>query len=357
MAVAQAISVPDRAVEQRVSIRTARLDYLDTLKVVLTALVIAHHAGQAYGPTGGRWPIFEVERAAVLGPFFSVNAAFFMGLFFMLSAYFLPSSFDRKGPCIFLRDRVLRLGIPVVVVGLTIGALSRTTFDPAHTWFIAHLLVYAMLYAVWRGLRVPALRAPVPGHAAILGYALVLAGVTATVRGAGFPVDRWVTVLGVIPVEAAHLPQYASLFVIGLLAARGRWLAEFPTRTGMLWLSVGLALSVARYVYAATRGSAPDPTLWCIWESFICVGLCAGLPVLFREHARFQGRILRAMAPNAFGAYVVHVMPVVVGLQFALAQVSVDPFTKFALVTLAGVPLSFLLSAGLRRLPGIGAVL
>jgi surface polysaccharide O-acyltransferase-like enzyme len=217
--------------------------------------------------------------------------------------------------------------------------------------------VYGALYAVWRGLRVRVPRIPVPGHRAIFGYALLLAGVTVIVRAAGFSVDRWVTVLGVIPVEVAHLPQYASLFVIGLLAARGRWLSDFPTRTGTFWLAVGLALSVARYLYAATPGGAPNPTLWCIWESLICVGLCAGLPVLFRDHLRFQGRILRAMAPNAFGAYVVHVMPVVVGLQFALAQLSVDPFTKFALVTLTGVPLSFLLSAGLRRLPGIGAFL
>src|SRR4030095_3288526 len=95
------------------------------LKVLLTVLVIAHHAGQAYGPTGGRWPIFEAERAAILGPFFSVNAALFMGLFFMISAYFLPSAFDHKGtwPC--LKDRVLRLGIPFVAVGVTIGGVSR----------------------------------------------------------------------------------------------------------------------------------------------------------------------------------------------------------------------------------------
>jgi glucan biosynthesis protein C len=30
-----------------------RLYYLDNLRVSLTALVIAHHVGQAYGPTGG----------------------------------------------------------------------------------------------------------------------------------------------------------------------------------------------------------------------------------------------------------------------------------------------------------------
>jgi glucan biosynthesis protein C len=125
----------------------------------------------------------------------------------------------------------------------------------------------------------------------------------------------------------------------------------------MVWLAIGLGLSVARYVYGATFGGGPNPMLWCIWESFICVGLCAGVPVLFREHMSVPGRVPRVMAPNAFGAYVLHVLPVVVGLQFALEQVSLDPFIKFAAVTLTGVPLSFLLSAGLRRLPGIRAAL
>jgi peptidoglycan/LPS O-acetylase OafA/YrhL len=83
-----------------------RLGYVDGLKVALTALVIAHHAGQAYGPTGGRWPIFEPERAGILGPFFAVNASFFMGLFFLISAYFLPQAFDRTGAQEFLKDRL-----------------------------------------------------------------------------------------------------------------------------------------------------------------------------------------------------------------------------------------------------------
>ena len=94
--------------------RTAgRLVFLDNLRVPLTILVVAHHAGQAYGPTGGRWPVFNPERAAILGPFFTVNASFFMGLFFLLSAYFLPAAYDRKGAAAFLRDRSLRLGLPL----------------------------------------------------------------------------------------------------------------------------------------------------------------------------------------------------------------------------------------------------
>jgi glucan biosynthesis protein C len=351
MVITQAPSLPRRTVETVATVRSLRLDYLDALKVVLTVLVIAHHAGQPYGPTGGRWPIFDPQRSALLGPFFAVNASFFMGLFFLISAYFLPASFDRKGTWSFLVDRFVRLGIPFAVVGLTIGALTNTTFDPAHLWFVAHLLVYAVLYSVCRGLHLPRLSLPVPGNRAILGYALLLSGATVAVRLAGFPQDRWITVLGVVPVELAHLPQYASLFAIGILAVRNDWLAQFPTRTGMTWLGIGLLLSVARYLYA------PDRAVWGVWESFICVGLCVGLPVLFREYVRTPGRLLRDMAPNAYGAYVIHVMPVVVGLQFALTPFTFDPFFKFALVTLTGVPLSFLLAAALRRIPGSRAVL
>ena len=354
MAIAEAPSlsrpVVDVAAKAR-SVPSARLDYLDALKVVLTVLVIAHHAGQPYGPTGGRWPIFDPRQSPLLGPFFGVNAAFFMGLFFLISAYFVPASFDRKGVWTFLTDRFLRLGIPLAVVGLTIGALTNATFDPAHLWFVAHLLVYAILYAVWRGLHVPHLALPTPGNRAILGYALILAGTTAAVRLAGFPQDRWITVLGIVPIEVAHLPQYASLFVIGILAARNGWLAQLPRRTGMIWLGIGFVLGVARYVYT------PDRVVWSVWESFICVGLCVGLPVLFREYAPTPGRLLRDMAPNAYAAYVFHVMPVVVGLQYALAPVNMDPFLKFTLVTLAGVPLSFVLASALRRIPGSRAIL
>ena len=59
--------------------------------------------------------------------------------------------------------------------------------------------------------------------------------------------------------------------------------------------------------------------------------------VLFRELVSSRSHIVDAIAPNAFGAYVVHVLPVVVGIQFALAGVSLDPFVKFALVTVVSV--------------------
>ena len=67
----------------------ARLNYLDNLKVMLTFLVIFHHAGQAYGD-GGEWgytPSNPEEVMPWIWHFFSTNAAFFMGLYFFISIF------------------------------------------------------------------------------------------------------------------------------------------------------------------------------------------------------------------------------------------------------------------------------
>lgn len=41
----------------------ARLVVLDNLRILVIAVVILHHVGQAYIPTGGFWPIFNPTRA------------------------------------------------------------------------------------------------------------------------------------------------------------------------------------------------------------------------------------------------------------------------------------------------------
>jgi glucan biosynthesis protein C len=351
---------------------TVRLAFLDNLKVALTALVIAHHAGQAYGPTGGSWPIFSPERSAVLGPFFGVNAAFFMGLFFLISAYFVPRAFDRKGAATFLGDRFRRLGIPVLLWALLVsGPIAYFSQDApgslwqflgslypgkvadlfSHLWFVGHLLVYALGYALWRWLaryvKLPnAADIPVPTQRGLLAFTLLLGVVSAIVR-IWYPIDRWATVL-VVPAEVAHLPQYISLFVLGIVAYRADWLRRLPTATGMTWLGIGLTASVARYAYdlGGWRWLPPFPgaiegLIMSTWEAFICVGLSMGLVVLFRERFNGQpGRLLSAMGGAAYAAYVFHLL-VVVALQFSLVEVPLPPLAKFALVTLVGVPLSF----------------
>ena len=390
--------------------------WADKLKVALTMLVIAHHAAQPYGPTGGAWPVENARHSPLLLPFFAVNAAFFMGLFFLISGLFIPRSHDGKGAAGFLKSRLTRLGIPVAFFALFIlGPISYLalahpdsifalfTVAPAkagggenasvfatlvsylyarawaplfgHLWFLLHLLLYGLVYVLWRQVRRPAPAAPAVlgraggglGHGRIVIYLLALAGVTWLVR-IWYPVDRWVALFFIIPAEIAHLPQYFSLFMIGALAARRGWPQTTPARLGYFWLAVGLVAGGMFYLCSlaglpllpgviAKGGPSWQSLLWCFWEATICTGLGVGLPVWFRERFnRPPGGLMRGLTSAAYGAYIVHVL-IVVAIQNILRTAPWPPLAKFGLVTLAGIVLAFALSSALRRIPGVTKVL
>jgi glucan biosynthesis protein C len=154
-----------------------RIYFADHLRVALVILVILHHLSVIYA---ANTPFYYLEPAKgdyvavlVLVLFQLLNQAYFMGLFFLLSGYFSPGSFDRKGPAQFLKDRLLRLGIPLLVflfalnpiasLGIYQMPASLTGITTPLTWhqypnliamgpmwFVAMLLVFDLGYAALR---------------------------------------------------------------------------------------------------------------------------------------------------------------------------------------------------------------
>lgn len=52
-----------------------------------------------------------------------IDQGFFMGTFFLIAGHFTPASYDRKGAGGLLRDRVVRLLIPLFAFDLVLGPL------------------------------------------------------------------------------------------------------------------------------------------------------------------------------------------------------------------------------------------
>ncbi len=108
------------------------------LRAFVTVLVLAHHAVLAYHPfappaaawllTQPRWwlafPVVDSQRWSGFALFVGFNDVFFMSLMFFLSGLFVWKSLARKGSAGFLRDRVLRLGLPFVVASALIAPLA-----------------------------------------------------------------------------------------------------------------------------------------------------------------------------------------------------------------------------------------
>jgi len=374
---------------------TGRLYFLDNLRIALTILVIAHHVGQAYGPTGGAWPIQEATRAGILGPFFTVNRSFFMSLFFLISGYLMVMSYDRSRPVAFVKGRVLRLGVPLAAFFLLViplqqylchrltGDLGTMSFGryyidcyfggaepPAgwegrwpelnfgHLWYVEHLLLFSLCYAILRSLRLrlpqtDLAQAKPPGSLIVVLFALVLAFASATVR-IWYPIDRWIGFLGFIQVAFADVPRDLSFFILGAVAYRRQWFLSFPHRTGRTWLLVGVSLTVLWYAYVMGLrhlfpiGRTAMTIAYPIWEALLCCGMCIGLLYWFRERLNYQNWWSKALAEGQYAAYLFHV-PVIVLAQYAIAETALPPFTKFLLVTAVGVPLTFLLAHGIRQ--------
>lgn len=364
-----------------------QLHYIDRLRVLLVSLVIAHHAGQAYGPPGGDWPVFEVERILLLGPFFAVNAAFFMGLFFLISGLFLPASLARKGLARFLTDRLIHLGIPLVVIGFGIFALIGYSADSESAsfwsyyfatyigewqveygplWFVFHLLIYSVFYALLAQVFPVLLKRddrPAPRHLAIVGLVLVIA-VSTSLTHMYFNINSWTDFLGVVPFEPVHLPQYIILFGVGTLAERYGWVKAMSTDVGMLWLKIGLGCAVFWYAltFAAVFGGfnlrqvGGFEVLFPIWEALVCVGLSIGLITFARDHWNTASVWWHRLSEAAYGAYLVHVF-IIVGLNMALLGVPLPSFVKFLIVFAVAWIVSFVDAFLLKKLPLVSRVL
>ena len=154
-----------------------RLVFADHLKVARIIQVVLHHLAVIYAANTSFYymepPHGDMAALLILVIFQLLNQAYFMGFFFPLSGYFSPGSFDRKGLARFLKDRLPRLGIPLIVFMFVLNPLASTGiwFMPSSLtgvstpltwqqyptligagplWFVTMLLIFDFRYAVWR---------------------------------------------------------------------------------------------------------------------------------------------------------------------------------------------------------------
>lgn len=381
--------------------QAARMAYLDTLKVILISLVIALHTAIAYGALGD-WtyidPATNEVSAILLTLFTGIVQAFSMGLYFFIAGYFTPGSYDRKGSLRFWKDRLLRLAFPMIlytwalnripcyVAAVAKGSETRpfgqyfiqtflTSADEGPTWFIFALLMFTVGYTLWRLATrwiAPARLAwtsqlNAPGKKAVLGFGL-LVGVLMFVIGLKSPVNNTWNVFGIFNLMIIFLAQYILFFIAGTLAYRSNWLKCWDGRDLRFWswLSLGLILALPVVFGINVAIGGPDDAFlggmswqaaaFMLWVGLFSVSISMTLILWLRDRKQPQGRILSFAGPNSYTVYLIHPL-ILVPVTVLFTTVPLFPLLKFAIVLPLVLALCFLAAGGLRRLPGIKAVL
>ena len=381
----------------------ARLFFIDNLRILLIALVAMMHLSITYGGVGS-WYYRNVPEGYMSIPLTWHNGtvqAFSMGLFFLISGYFTPGSYDHKGPRRFFKDRLLRLGIPILCYDFVIGPLmayplmkvgaleqagtlqfngsypkflsiyySRFHIGTGPLWFVEALLIFAGFYVLWRVLtKTPASSVQdsgkFPGNLTIAFFAFGLSVVTFIVR-------IWLPIgwsFEPLNFQFPFFPQYICMFIVGITAYRRNWLVRIPDTVGKFWLGVAIIFILILFpaLFVLGGASSGDISLliggfhWqcfglAAWEQFTGVAMIIALLFLSRKWFNRQARVSKAMSASAYTAYIIHA-PVIVLVAIAIRNINLYPLLKFALAVLVAVPLCFALASVVRKLPLIRKIL
>jgi hypothetical protein len=382
-----ATEAPARREQPGLKRRRERVAYLDNLKLLLVAVIIAGHGALAYGDLENAWPYQDVQEVHLAGvtnvtlAMVVIPAALFaMGLFFLISGLVTPGSVSRKGPRTFARDRLLRLGVPLVVWTLVIwpGAIwaahlaagethsfwwrlrhADPILDTGPMWFVEVLLIYSLAYAAWRYWR--RRRTPGPDPIAASNRSAPLSARTLVALAAAISLAT-VLVRPVFPAASgqigqSHLwqwPQFVLMFGLGIVAAQRGWLDPVSDRIrrgcGLAALCGLAAFLVVAGIMAAVGvdgGVLFDPGLhWAPLSLAAIEGpLAVGTSVWLlgfaqRRLNRRPGPLGRAMARSAYGAFLLQGV-VLIGLMIAMRPVGVPAEIKALTVACLGVAGSF----------------
>lgn len=375
----------------------SRILYIDNIRIFLICLVITTHCSVTYGGNGS-WFFTDPGNApgvsVVLTAINALNQSFFMGFFILVSAYFIPGSLQRKGRSRFASDRLIRLGIPLLVWILFIYPLigyivtAGTGHDPGSPlafwvscfvpyhgiqlgpmWFVVFLLFSTFAYLAWDTSRPPAGPAPkgprpFPSFTAIVACGLLIGAVTAAVR-IFLPIgsEWW------FGFQFPFFTQYIALFIIGIEAARNRWLDDIPVRTGNACARAALLLAAGTVIFVCLMLGSPGgigPALggslywqavfYAFLEQMTGVMIIGALLFVFSTRFNAQGPVTRAMAGDSYTVYVFHPL-VVILLALAMAGVAIPSPAKFAIVLPLAIACSFTLAHLIRAVPGVNRVL
>lgn len=371
--------------------------YLDNLKILLIAGVIVGHAIFSYADVA--WWLYADVREVTLAPLTEITlfalagpaALLLIPLLFLVAGLLTPPSLHRKGTAAYVRDRLLRLGVPFAVFALLLWRLleyavfrplgqasgsfwdmyfdSEEPLQSGPLWFIGALLIYSLVYAGWTWLRrsnAPRVRPRDITAGDVLVITVVVAIATVLVRLViPFDSDSY------LALDLYRWPECIAMFGLGIAASRHGWLTAVPDR---LYRQSRTATMVAFIAFLVLMGAGSslglvDEQAWTggwNWVAIVFAGLESVLAVfgpvwVLGAAQRHLNRPFRWASPvvsrGAYGAFMVHGV-VIVLLALALRPLPLAAEVKALAVAAIGAAASFALAwLLLKRIPGVDRVL
>jgi ABC-type multidrug transport system ATPase subunit/peptidoglycan/LPS O-acetylase OafA/YrhL len=385
------------------STSTNRLHALDAVRGFALLLGVVLHAAMSFLPGFGAmgWPLADVSPSVPLGLTFYVIHVFRMTLFFVIAGFFGHLLYHRLGVRGFIRNRSVRIVVPLVVGWIVVFPLlavsfswamsqsgttapgtpippemiPRLAFPLTHLWFLyvlvwlyAGTLLVRSVVARWvdsngsrRVLVDRVVRALVTSFAA----PFVLAVPVFLAMTSGLPWARW---FGITTPDQSLIPNvvaaaaFSTAFAFGWLVDRQRDLLQAWQRQWPVYLAAAIALTAACLSIAGLTPvfvPAPIDSQTRLYAALYAVASWAWTFAIIGMAMRYfsdDSPKLRYVSDASYWIYVMH-LPVIFLLQAALKTATMHWSVKFLLIVSLALGLLFASYHVLVRRTLIGEVL
>lgn len=378
-----------------------RLHALDAVRGFALLLGIVFHATVSFVPAPAKiWIVQDSHLSTTLAVLFFAAHVFRMTTFFLIAGFFAHMSFHRRGAKAFIKDRSIRIALPLLlgwpmvfaaILAVAIWAAASANgghlpagpppawpafpkFPLTHLWFLYVLLeLYAAVLILRSGVamidKTSRIRSTVDRLIGLVVRSPFAPVVLAVPVGVAFATDpKWLMWFGVKTPDMSLVtnPQawvgFGTAFGFGWLlhrqmgllqALERRWLLNLLLATGLIAASLGIAGVTPQVTpftnHATTLAGAACYALATWTATFAVIG------VALRFLSGFS-RARRYIADSSYWLYLIH-LPIVMALQVAVSRLNWPWPAKFAAILLIAFPLMFASYRLLVRDSFIGAVL
>jgi len=368
-----------------------RLSYLDNVRSLVVILVITMHVAVTYSGFGdwfyneGSQDELSIFELVFFAYYQSFLQAWFLGILFFISAIFAAKALAKYGAVKFIKERLFRLGIPLLVfvfiitpfiIFIMFGEYREYGLVSSYIqyiinfwwlgatgplWFAEALLIFCVFYAVIRKF----FKTIVIRDIKTINIVMVIlfTGIVAFLVRIVLPIGT-----SILNLQICYFPSYIVMFIAGILISENDLLNKLTEEKNIRWIKLSMLIGIPVWLFTLVVGGALEGDAYfngglhwqsltfALWESLNAIGFSIGFIALFRKKVNISNKFTGLMRDNAFGIYFFHA-PVLIAISLALKNVVLIPILKFFVVAIISSVACLVFTVLMRKIKPVGIML